>query len=224
MAKRPSPAPAAPPSAADQVELDLVKSALRKKQAGDVPNERELRALRRYEKQREDERRRSYYATVPKGHYGELSGRQAKVLNEQADRYQLPLRGRTVDLFAVVRRFHDLLAEWSRGGVPGAAADEDEMSGPASPMLERWREEKWRLARMERRRLEGSLVDRAEIDGLLIPVAQRLQRASEQLGRRYGADAQAILAEAIEEVIGVVSGEGVGDGDGVDAAKGDARS
>ena len=39
-----------------------------------------------------------------------MSGRQTKVLNEQADRYGLPLGGPVIDLPKLARALHDFLA------------------------------------------------------------------------------------------------------------------
>ena len=40
-----------------------------------------------------------------------MSGRQTKVINEQAARYDLPFGGPTIDLPDVVRALHDFLAK-----------------------------------------------------------------------------------------------------------------
>lgn len=171
--------------------------------------------MSRVEKKREERDRLRYYATVPKGHYAKLAGRQQKVLNEQADRYKLPIGGPTVDLGAVLGRFHDLLREWARSGPP---VDDESVAGPASPMLEKVREETWRIKQLERRKLEGELVDRADVAASMAIVSERLRRAGDQLGRRYGEEAQGLLLEAIEDIMVALDDGGGVDGDGADAA------
>jgi hypothetical protein len=112
------------------MDRELVTSALRKREAGQQPTAQELAALRRYEKQRDEQQRWDHYRTVPKKHYTAMSGRQRKVLNEQADRYGIPCSGEVIDLGAVLRWVHDSLAKNSHrlsgdalGGPSGGAPD-----------------------------------------------------------------------------------------------------
>ena len=72
---------------------------------------REREALKRHEKEQEEARRWQYYASIPQKHWRQMSGRQTKVLNEQAALYGIPFGGATVDLPKVVRAVHDFLAE-----------------------------------------------------------------------------------------------------------------
>ena len=95
---------------AEAIERDLAASALRKRAAGGRPTAQELAALRRVEAEQDEADQRRHLASVPKRLYREMSGRSDKVLLEQADRHGLPLRGKTVDLFALSRAFHDFLA------------------------------------------------------------------------------------------------------------------
>src|SRR6478672_11158033 len=97
-------------SAADKLDKDLAAGAFKKLQAGQTPSAQEQAALKRYEKQREDKLRWQYYASIPQKHWREMSGRQAKVINEQADRYGIPFGGSTIDLKQVVHALHDFLA------------------------------------------------------------------------------------------------------------------
>ena len=78
-----------------QVDRELAAEALRRRQAGQRPTRRELAALRRVEKARDDELRWQHYRTIPQKHWREMSGRQAKVINEQAATHGIPFAGRT---------------------------------------------------------------------------------------------------------------------------------
>lgn len=51
---------------------------------------------------------------IPKRLYNTWSGRQTKVLHDQARRYGMPLEGATIDLIEVVEWIHDFLAENKR--------------------------------------------------------------------------------------------------------------
>jgi hypothetical protein len=133
MTARPSNSPAE--SAA---ESTIVADAYRKVMAKEKLSRQERAALKRHEKEKEERLRWQFYAAIPQKHWRRMSGRQTKVINEQAARYGIPFGGASVDLSAVVRALHDFLAD----NAQKLAREEDElMAGPLSPALERFREE-----------------------------------------------------------------------------------
>lgn len=86
-----------------------------------------------------------------------MSDRQPKVINEQVVRYGIPFGGPKIDLPAVVRATHAFLA----ANAHKLAGDGDAMmNGAGGPVLERYREERAVLARL----------DRLEREGLLLPL------------------------------------------------------
>jgi len=184
-------------SVAQQIDGELARAALQKRRAGGKPTGKELAALRRVEKRRNEELREELCSHVPKGVYSFWSGRQSRTLNEQSRSYGIPIGGRTIDVPAVIRWLHDFLAENARklARVDG----EDPMSGPTSPALERWREEKWRLARLERMEREQTLLPRDLVHEGLGAMATILRRAGEQLQRLHGPNAARILDEALDD-------------------------
>ena len=122
-----------------RVDQDLVARAYSKViQKADLTRP-EREALRRHEKEKEERLRWQFYKCIPQKHWRQMSGRQAKVLIEQADRYNLPFGGATVDLPAVVRALHDFLAD---NALKLARVDDDPLltGGTSSPALERYRE------------------------------------------------------------------------------------
>ena len=174
-------------SASEQIDQQLAREAIEKQRAGETPTARQQAALRKLEKQREEEQRWRLYQHLPKRDYCELAGRQPKVVNEQADRYKLPLRGRELDLAHVLRAFHDLLAEnreriRPKGDAPqdddGAIDDDDDPYAPpsAEQLLrirrqdpERWatiidRMEQAKGRRFENERERGRYILRSEAD------------------------------------------------------------
>ena len=54
-------------------------------------------------KLKEEQLRWRYYRTIPQKHWKVMSGRQTKVLAEQAQRYGLPFGSASIDLPAVVK-------------------------------------------------------------------------------------------------------------------------
>jgi hypothetical protein len=176
----------------------------------------ERAALKRHEKEKEERLRWQYYRSIPQKHWREMSGRQTKVINEQAARYGLPFGGARVDLPGVVRALHDFLAE----NAVKLGRDEDAlMSGAASPALERYREERAAIARLERLEREGVLLPREPLRIALARVASIIRGAGETLQRQFGTEAQEILCEAIDDAEALVAKalDG-GQNDGLEAA------
>ena len=189
--------PAAITTATAQLDQDLARQAIEKRRRGEVPTVQEQRALKRLETEREEKLRWQYYAAIPQKHWREMSGRQAKILNEQAQLYGLPFGGAVINLPDVVRAIHDLLARKGRL----LLKDEDEMlSGDNSPALERYREEKALLARFDRLEREGVLVRKDVVRDGTGRIAARLRNAAETLERQFGPGALEILLEALDDV------------------------
>jgi len=147
--------------------------------------------LARIERAREEELRWQYYRTIPQRHWRAMSGRQAKVLREQAARYGLPFGERTVELPAVVRALHDFLA----ANAHKLAADEPD----DPPALEKKREEDWRMARLKRHILEGHYLPRATVHDALARLASRIRGCGETLQRQFGPEALKILDNALSD-------------------------
>jgi hypothetical protein len=159
-------------------------------------NSREQAALKKFEKDKEEKLRWQYYRSIPQKHWREMSGRQTKILHEQAGLYGLPFGGATVDLPAVVLALHDFLAANAR---KLAVPDDELMQGAASPALERYREERALIAKLERQEREGTLLPRDQTRDGLGRIAARIRAAGELLERQFGPEARAVLDEALTD-------------------------
>ena len=158
---------------------------------------REQSALAKFERDREERLRWQYYGSIPKKHWQRMSGRQVKVLNEQAARYGLPIGGPVIDLSKFVAAFHDFLA---RHAYRFASEDDDLLrSGGHSPALERYREEKALIARLDRLEREKELVSAKEVEKFCNWFADRIRNAAELVGRRFGDEALAIYTDALDD-------------------------
>ncbi len=73
------------------------------------------------------------------------------------------------------------------------------MHGEGSPALERYREERAALARIDRLEREGALVSRGHVREGLGRIAAILRMAGETLERQYGPAALEILHEALND-------------------------
>lgn len=173
-------------------DIELVRQATARQAAGEKLTREQRAALRRHNKREQDGLREAAYNACPKSAYQRLSGRQTKILHDQADRYGLPLRGATIDLAAVLRRFHDLLAE--HGGK--ITADPDEADSPA---LERKREAEADLKELDLAERRRELVHRDLMRQQLAAIAALLRRAGEQLERKHGPAAKQLLVQALDD-------------------------
>src|SRR4051812_7280136 len=175
----------------------------------------ERQALQRHEKEKEERLRWQFYKAIPQKHWRLMSGRQAKVLIEQAGRYDLPFGGATVDLPAVVRALHDFLAD---NALKLARDDDDPLlagTGGSSPALERYREERAALAKLDRLERERSLIPRDRCREALGRIATILRSAGDALGRQFGSGATDVLYEALDDATREVE-RSFGDDDGGD--------
>jgi hypothetical protein len=165
----------------------LAARALEKKRTGKRASIDETRALRRFEKAAEEQKRWEHYGSIPKKHWQEMSGRQPKVLNEQASRYGIPLRGKSIDLSAVAAWVHDFLAANA-----AKLNSDDDTTGEE---LKKWK------AKREKLKYEteiGNLVPRDEVHAGLAIVARHLRTAGEWLGKHAGREAQERLERALD--------------------------
>jgi hypothetical protein len=185
-----------PGDAAARVDADLVARAYRKVMDRQELTKPERAALKRHEREKEERLRWQYYADVPQKHWRQMSGRQAKVLNEQAQRYGIPFGGSNINLPAVVRALHDFLAD----NAQKLARDDDPlMQGTGSPALERYREERAAMARLDRLEREQKLIPRDAARESLGRIAAILRGAGEALQREFGSAAVEILYEALDD-------------------------
>src|SRR4051794_39812038 len=107
----PEPNPASPPDAAARVDGPVVARAYRKIMDKQELTRDERSALRRHEVEKEERQRWQHYGSIPQKHWRAMSGRQAKVINEQADRYGIPFGGAFINLSMVVKALHDFFAD-----------------------------------------------------------------------------------------------------------------
>ncbi len=182
--------------AATRVDKDLIGRAYRKVANHEELSAQERSALRRFEKQREEKLRWTYYGSIPQKHWRQMSGRQTKVLNEQAERYGIPFGGPSISLPSVVHALHDFLA----ANAHRLAGDDDPMlAGSSSQALERYREERAALARLDRLERERLLLSRDEVREGLGRIAAILRGAGDVLQRQFGPAALEVLNDALDD-------------------------
>lgn len=192
---------------AASTDRPLVLAAIRKQLDGESLTDREARAVVRWQKATDAATRAAHYKAIPSTTWRKMADRQARTIIDQAHRYGLPIDGATIDLAAVVYSLHRFLsvnAARLAGRANGISAGEDSGEGDlaigeASPMLEKWRAEKWRAALFDNEERERNLISRAEIDNHLGALASMLRGGAERLERHYGPDARQILDDVLDE-------------------------
>ena len=184
------------PSGMAGLDRKLAHDAYRKVLGGQPLTVREETALKRFEKEKDERLRWKHYGAIPQKHWREMSGRQAKVINEQALRYGIPFGGAMISLPEVVRTLHEFLAD----NAHKLARDDDPlMQGGSSPALERYREERALIARLDRLERESRLLPRDEVREAMSRIASILRSAGDALLRQFGPAAAEILLEALDD-------------------------
>lgn len=192
----------------NETQKRRARRALAKRAEGRQLSEREEDAVDRLLSWREEQDRWQHYADIPKKHYVEMSGRQHKILDEQASRYGMPILGDTVDLRQLLRWLHDFLAANAKRLL--ATEKKGSSSDGSLPALERLREAKADHAEMDLQERTGVLVPAPLVHDLFGRAAGVLRKSGESLQRHFGEDAAEILYDAIDnaerEVLGRIDG------------------
>lgn len=188
----------------DAEEEALVRVAMGKELGGEALSGEETRALRRWERGEWEKTCWKVYRSVPKKHYVALSGRQVKVLQQQAERYGLSAlnAGPSIDLNVLLKQMHDFLAKnWRRFEEEIEAADILTGGAALSPNMERYRGYKADLAKLEVEARQGDLLPRADCRSGMLAIAGVIRTAGEHLEREFGAVAREILEAALDDCV-----------------------
>lgn len=149
---------------------------------------------------------------IPKGLYCELASRQHKLIDDAAERYDLPIDGPTVNLFEAIKSLHDLIAANARFIRPADDADaiesdELELEGQSFQVLQlmKLQQEVQKLKHGNARlqiavtRDRGDAIDRRELRDMLTWFSTRIEGLGQQLRRSGGGeDAAKCLNEFLD--------------------------
>lgn len=209
---KPKPKPAQP-----SAETARTISALKAKLAaaeGKKLTQAQARDAAWYDKTQADAAAQAFASAVPKGIYCAYAGRQQKVIDEQADRYDLPIDGPTVDLNDAIRAYHDLItanARYIRPADDAELADSGELDLDEAQhhdlQTEKLRQEIIKLRQSNERlgiqvtRDRGDSIDRQHLREMLSWLSTRLEGFGQQLRTAAnGAEAQKTLNEFLEHL------------------------
>jgi hypothetical protein len=87
----------------------------------------ELATVERWRRAEFERQRDAFLRALPKGVYCALAGRQHKVVDEFGGRYDIPIDGPTVDLFAAVNALHSRVSELAAAARPALEGDESDL-------------------------------------------------------------------------------------------------
>jgi hypothetical protein len=166
---------------------------------GESISKAEEKLIRVYDELLHDEIRDGILLNLPKGIYCKLSGRANKVIDEQASRYGLAIDGAKIDLHQVMRRFHDILAEWGPT-IKELEGENGEMRKEKMRLDISIQKKKDMLLDLELKSKSEEYIQRDLLRTRLTWLATKLRRAGERLGARFGSDAQRLLNDAIVEI------------------------
>jgi len=185
------------PKKPTSIDLKIAVKATAKLHVGKIPTQREKTALEKVDAWNRIEDLRAAMSAVPKWLYLQMCGnRLIKTVNDQADRLGVPLRGKTVDLSAVLTWFHDSI---SKKPDTKDITDDPMLQGDVSPGLERYRNAQADLKEMERDERKGILVRREAMHEHMTRLAQILKSAGETLRKDFGDKAKDVLEESLDE-------------------------
>jgi len=185
-------------SADEREDQRLARLAAQKISAGEVPTGPESAALRRVRKRQEEADRWTYYATVPKKHYLEMSGRPATIVNAQAALHGIPIGKAKIDLGAVIRWMHDFLAK-HKNVIRAAAGDDPLMVGSDSPGLERYRQARAEIAEFDAAERRGIMLRKADVLEAMGLAGDVLRQAGARLQKKFGPDALRIMHQGLDD-------------------------
>lgn len=165
---------------------------------GEQPTQNELRAWNRVEKDYTEHYGQRFVSSITKTQYIAWSGKESPTVYAHADKYGVPLRGKSVSIPDVIRWMHSYLAGSTR---TYTGLDEELEPGvnDGSPQLERLRAAKADLAEYERDKKLGELAPISEFKSFLVVWSQRLRQAGEVMAKPTCADPHAVFLDALED-------------------------
>ena len=147
---------------------------------------------------REEELRWKHYQSIPQKHWVRMSGRQWKILREQAELYGISFADPVIDLTRVVRQIHDFFAKHFRRLAAPTDGDGD-FEGASKNLKDKWLKERIRIERMKADEMEKKAVYWDQLQPALVDFGTGMRRAGEILQRQYGPEAAMVLEEALDE-------------------------
>jgi len=187
--------PDKPQSAADAIEKETIAELIAKHRAGKKLGRGDVARIRQYERERREEQLDAHLMALPRVTLARLLDTNERMINKWLD-VGMPRntdKGRTYNWFNVL--------PWIKARWLGKNIDED---GPPQTKKgadadERYRLAKAKLAEHQLAEKEGQIVQVELLRRQWESGIDVVRRAGENLGRRFGPEAQDMFNEALEE-------------------------
>jgi hypothetical protein len=189
------------PSVAKKKPVDTVAAleAKLKQARGHVLTTSEASLVKRYDEAVVIEVREDLVLNMPKGVYCKLAGRHQRVVDDQAVRYEMPIDGPKIDLYQVLKRFHDILGEWG----PTIRELQGEEGSLRTEKLRKeieLLERRSKSIELDIKNKQNEFIDRATLRIRMEWFSNKLRSFSEKLGRRFGGDAQVLFNTLLTQI------------------------
>lgn len=198
MAKQKKEAKPEPPIAPQVNERQQLAELELKVVSGEKLKYQEQRIFDRLVKKRDAEIFAKQIEQVSKKLWMQWSGRDHRVLLDQARKYGMPLGETTVSVPEMAQWIHDLVAEQGRNFYFDEE-DEGGISSKSSPALERLREAKASMAEQQLAKECRQLIERNVVHDGLQQIAGTLRRCGDVLQRQYGREVGETFNEFIDD-------------------------
>jgi hypothetical protein len=189
-----------PPWVPDEIDQDLLRSAAAKRREKKQLNRAEAAVVRKAQAHQEERDRWKFYQSIPQKHWVQMSGRQAKVLREQAELYGIGFADAVIDLPRVVRQIHDFFAKHFRRFMQPMDATEEAVQGCSQSVKDEYVRTQIELNRLKIAQHKRELVPLEEFRLHMVRLGAKLNGGAERIQRcDSGSEAHAVLMELLDE-------------------------
>lgn len=144
------------------------------------------------------------YLAMSKQLYCQMAGRTRWVVEDYGRKYGIPLDGTKVDLYKVIKAFHDFID--ANKEVLENSKDVGSVAAEKAKLEIAQVRRKAELIDLQVQEKKKALVDRKEVASKLVWVSEKLRSLGDRLGRIYGQEAQLAVNEYLEEMAQEVEG------------------
>jgi hypothetical protein len=135
---------------------------------------------------------------MPKGLYCQLAGVSQHKVDAHAGKFNLPLKGKTLDMYQVIKGFHDFIA--SNMKTLTAADDIRDLNREKIQQQVDEARRRAELSELEIQEKKNQVVPRAEVRAKLAWLTGKFRKLGERLGKSHGPDAQLAVNEFIDDI------------------------
>lgn len=172
-------------------EVQALEAKLKRAKGLDLSKSEES-LIRRYDQKIAEDCRDEFLLACSKQVYCKLANRNRNVVDEHARTYAIPVDQRSINLYQVLRKFHDLLSEWGPT-IRQMEGEEGSLKIEKSRMENELLRKKIIETDLNIKSKQDDYIRREDFVVRLEWLANRLRALSERMGKRFGGDAQVMF-------------------------------